>query len=101
MTRHSGCRKINKKKTSGRFREVTQVSQKRMARSTRSKSETNENIRKYLLTVKKRNINTKKKKMVSEATIAALTAALEAMTNQGATNSREFNIKLEACPIKR
>ena len=66
-----------------------------MARGTRSRSETNENIRKYLLITKNRNINAKKTKMASEATMAALTEALEAMTN------KEPNIKLEACPIKR
>jgi len=67
-----------------------------MARSTRSRHEMNENIRKYFLTVKRRNINTKKKKMASEATMIALMAALEAMTSNA-----EINIKLEACPIKR
>ena len=63
------------------IQKVTQVLQKCMAKSTRSKSETNENIGKYLLPTKKRNINVRKKKMASEETIAALTAALEAMTN--------------------
>ena len=71
-----------------------------MARSTRSKSETSGSIQKYMLPVYKRNMNTKRKNMISEKTTHAFTAAIEAMEKQGEANKRKYNIRLETCPIK-